>query len=162
MKISVSLWSADLLERFAESGSDMITVHRRLCSDVRATLSKIREFGKKAGLVAELGDPIDAENLHLDLTDRLLVMGTEVGIKGQDIDPRMGERIKAIVCERDRSQSGAEIFFDGGIRRHTVAMLATAGTDGVIPGSLVFADTDPSAAIRWIKSLGQKAAQALA
>src|SRR5258708_15712608 len=75
-------------------------------------------------------------------------MGTEIGIKGQDIDPRMGERIKAIVCERDRSQSGAEIFVDGGIRRHTVPMLATAGADGVIPGSLVFADKDPSAADR--------------
>lgn len=150
------------LERFAESGSDRITVHRRLCSDVRATLSKIREFGKNPGLVVELGDPIDAENLHLDLTDRLLVMGTEIGIKGQDIDPRMGERIQAIVCERDRSQSGAEIFVDGGIQRHTVPMLATAGADGVIPGSLVFADNDPSAAIRWIKSLGQKAEQALA
>jgi ribulose-phosphate 3-epimerase len=150
------------LERFAESGSDMITVHRRLCSDVRATLAKIREFGKKAGMVVELGDPIDAENLHLDLTDRLLVMGTEIGIKGQDIDPRIGERIKAIVCERDRRQAGAEIFVDGGIRRHTVPMLATAGADGVIPGSLVFADKDPCAAIGWIKSLGQKAEQALA
>jgi ribulose-phosphate 3-epimerase len=104
----------------------------------------------------------DAENLHLDLTDRILVMGTEIGIKGQDIDPRIGERIKAIVCERDRRQAGAEIFVDGGIRRHTVPMLATAGADGVIPGSLVFADKDPCAAIGWIKSLGQKAEQALA
>jgi ribulose-phosphate 3-epimerase len=150
------------LKRFAESGSDMITVHRRLCSDVRATLSKIREFGKKAGLVVELGDPIEAENLHLDLTDRLLVMGTEIGIKGRDVDSRIGERIKAIVYERDRSQAGAEIFVDGGIRRHTIPMLATAGADGVIPGSLVFADKDPCAAIRWIKSLGQKAEHASA
>jgi hypothetical protein len=37
-----------------------------------------------------------------------------------------------------------------------------SAADGVIPGSLVFADNDPSAAIRWIKSLGQKAEQALA
>jgi ribulose-phosphate 3-epimerase len=140
----------------------MITVHRTLCSDVRATLSKIRELGKKAGLVVEPGDQIDVESLHLDLTDRLLVMGTEIGIKGKDIDPRIGERIKAIVCERDRSRAGAEIFVDGGIRRHTVPMLATAGADGVIPGSLVFADKDPCAAIRWIKSLGQKTEQALA
>src|SRR5260221_1767059 len=151
-----------LFFRKQKSAYDMFTVQGRLGSGFRATLSKIREFGKKAGLVVELGDPIDAETLHLDLTDRLLVMGTEIGIKGQDIDPRMGERIKAIVCERDRSQSGAEIFVDGGIRRHTVPMLATAGADGVIPGSLVFADKDPSAAIRWIKSLGQKAEQALA
>ena len=75
----------------------MITVHRTLCSDVRATLSKIRELGKKAGLVVEPGDQTDVESLHLDLTDRLLVMGTEIRIKGKDIDPRIGERIKAIV-----------------------------------------------------------------
>jgi ribulose-phosphate 3-epimerase len=148
------------IERFAESGSDIITVHRPLCSDVRATLSKIRELGKKTGLVVELGDQSDAENLHLDLVDRLLVMGTEIGIKGQDIDPRIGERIRAIVHERDRT--GVEIFVDGGIRRHTVPMLAAAGADGVIPGSLVFGDKDPRAAIRWIKSLGRKAEEALA
>jgi pentose-5-phosphate-3-epimerase len=108
MKISVSLWSADLLE-----------------------------LGATVNLVAP----------HVD---------------GLHIDPRIGERIKAIVSERDRRHAGAEIFVDGGIRRHTVPMLATAGADGVIPGSLVFANKDPCAAIGWIKSLGQKAEQALA
>jgi ribulose-phosphate 3-epimerase len=150
------------VERLVESGSDIITVHRTLCSDVRATLSKIRKFGKKAGLVIELRDQIDADNLHLDLTDRFLVMGTEIGIKGQDIDPRVGERIKAIVHERDRRQSGAEIFVDGGIRRHTVGMLATAGADGVVPGSLVFGENDPCATISWIKDLGRKTEHVLA
>jgi ribulose-phosphate 3-epimerase len=147
------------IERFAEAGSDIITVHRTLCSDVRATLSKIRKFGKKAGLVIELYDQIDADNLHLDLTDRFLVMGTEIGIKGQDIDPRINGRIKAIVAERDRSRSGAEIFVDGGIRRHTVPTLAKAGADGVVPGSLVFGEKDPCAAISWIKGLGRKVEQ---
>jgi ribulose-phosphate 3-epimerase len=148
------------VERFAKSGSDIITVHRTLCSNVRATLSKIRKFGKKAGLVIELRDEIDTDNLHLDLTDRFLVMGTEIGIKGQDIDPRIGERIEAIVSERDLSQSGAEIFVDGGIRRHTIPILASAGADGVVPGSLVFGEKDPCAAISWIKGLGRRAKQA--
>ena len=44
------------------------------------------------------------------------------------------------------------VFVDGGIRETTVGPLADAGTDGVIPGSMVFGDSDPCAAIRRLHS----------
>lgn len=38
------------IKEFAESGSDMITIHLEACEDVEATLRWIRECGCKAGL----------------------------------------------------------------------------------------------------------------
>lgn len=132
MKCFVSLWSADLLA-----------------------------LGKKAGLVVELNDPVDVANLHL-LVDRLLVMGTEIGVKGCDIDPGIGDRIGRIAKEVTLSGSSAEIFVDGGIRRQTIPISAKTAVDGVIPGSLVFGEKDPIAAVRWIKSHNPKKERAAA
>jgi ribulose-phosphate 3-epimerase len=142
----------DWLEILAAAGSDILTIHRSFCPDVRATLGRIRKLGKKAGLVIELREPVDAANLHLDLVDRLLVMGTEIGVKGCDIDPGIGERIGRIAGEVTSNGSSAELFVDGGIRRQAIPMLAKTAADGVVPGSLVFGDKDPVAVVRWIKS----------
>jgi ribulose-phosphate 3-epimerase len=150
------------LERLAAAGSDILTIHRSLCPDVRATLERIRKLGKKAGLVVELNDPVDLANLHLDLVDRLLVMGTEIGVKGCDIDPGISDRIGRIANEVTLSGSSAEIFVDGGIRRQTIPMLAKTAADGVIPGSLVFGEKDPIATVRWIKSHNPKHEKAAA
>jgi ribulose-phosphate 3-epimerase len=52
---------------------------------------------------------------------------------------------------RALARGRAEVVVDGGIRRHTVPVLADAGADGVVPGSLVFAAPDPRAAVAWIQ-----------
>ncbi|HEU4679842.1 MAG TPA: hypothetical protein VFS35_10005, partial [Terrimicrobiaceae bacterium] len=59
-----------------------------------------------------------------------------------------------------------EIFIDGGIRSTTAPLLADAGAEGIVPGSLVFGAPDPVAIVRWIHSLpargGKLAAQSQA
>jgi pentose-5-phosphate-3-epimerase len=67
-----------------------------------------------------------------------------------------------IANEVTLSGSSAEIFVDGGIRRQTIPMLAKTAADGVIPGSLVFGEKDPIAAVRWIKSHNPKKGRAAA
>jgi ribulose-phosphate 3-epimerase len=47
------------------------------------------------------------------------------------------------------------IVVDGGIRAHTVKVLAAAGADGVVPGSLVFGHPDPPVAISELHALGR-------
>ena len=42
---------------------------------------------------------------------------------------------------------------DGGVRRHTVPLLAAAGADGIIPGSLVYGADDPRAVLTEIAAL---------
>jgi ribulose-phosphate 3-epimerase len=142
------------IDRYAAAGSNLLTVHRHFCRDVSETLRHIRSRGVRAGLVIEIGDPLSIEELHLDLADRLLVMGTEIGVKGRGLHPETVPRVRAILELCGQAGRGPEIVIDGGIRRETVPLLAQAGADGVVPGSLVFGDSDPCAALDWIRAQG--------
>jgi ribulose-phosphate 3-epimerase len=83
----------------------------------------------------------------------VLLMGTEIGIKGVGLDPRIDGRIRTLVEFRAKLGVDFEIFVDGGIRSETVPLLAGAGADGVVPGSLVLKAPDPVEALAWIHSL---------
>ena len=144
------------IDRYAEAGSNLLTVHRQFCPDVSATLIHIQSQGAQAGLVVELGDSLSIKELRLEIVDRLLVMGTEIGVKGRGLHPETTRRIGAILDLCGRVGRRPEIVVDGGIRRETVPLLAQAGGDGVVPGSLVFGEPDPCAALNWIHAQGIK------
>jgi ribulose-phosphate 3-epimerase len=45
------------------------------------------------------------------------------------------------------------VIIDGGIRKESVPLLAEAGADGVIPGSLVLGSPDPVSVLAWIHQI---------
>lgn len=139
--------------RFVEVGADMVTVHRRSTPDLLRTLAAIRDAGAVPSLAVEVPEPVpDASAPEWLGIDRVLLMGTEIGIKGVDVDPGVYDRIRQAVAARDTLLHRPTVFVDGGIRHHTVPHMAAAGADGV-PGSLVFAVDDPAAGIAWLHGL---------
>ncbi|HEY0719297.1 MAG TPA: ribulose-phosphate 3-epimerase [Streptosporangiaceae bacterium] len=138
--------------RFAEAGADMITVQSGPCPDVGATLARIRDHGCRASLGLELHEPVSHAGPYLQDIDRVLLMGTVIGVKGRDQDPATASRIRELVSARPGG-AGPEVVVDGGIRRRTVPGLAAAGADGVVPGSLVFGEPDPRQAVAEIHGL---------
>jgi ribulose-phosphate 3-epimerase len=147
------------LASFVSAGATMITVHAESCAMVADTLAAIEALGARPGIAVGSDAPLGPVFALLDRVDRVLLMGTRLGVKGADIVPQIYERIHAVVRERDRSVRRPEVFVDGGIRRHTVPLLAQAGADGVIPGSLVFGRPDPAAAVHWIAGLSRTPCQ---
>jgi ribulose-phosphate 3-epimerase len=138
--------------QFAEAGADMITVQSAPCPDVGATLARIREHGCRASLGLELHEPVSHATQYLRDVDRVLLMGTVIGVKGLGQDPGTAGRVGELVSAR-HGAAAPEVVLDGGIRRHTVPSLALAGADGVVPGSLVFGDPDPRRAVAEIHAL---------
>jgi ribulose-phosphate 3-epimerase len=126
------------IDRFAEAGAGMLTVFPASCADVAATLRRIEALGVRPGVSLPLETPVEAAAPLLELVDRVLVMGTAIGIKGVELDPAAPARIARLVQLRDAGGRRPEVWADGGIREHTVPLLARAGADGVTPGSLVF------------------------
>jgi ribulose-phosphate 3-epimerase len=141
------------VDRFAEAGADMITVQSGPCPDVARVLTQIRERGCTPGLGLELHEPTSAGTAYFGLAERLLLLGTPIGVKGRDLDPATPGRIAKLVAARRDSPHHPVIAVDGGIRRHTVPVLAAAGADGVVPGSLVFGDGDPRTALTELRAL---------
>ena len=140
------------VDRFAEAGADMITVQSGPCPDVGATLARIRGHGCQVSLGLEVDEPVSQAVPFLPGIDRLLLMGTVIGVKGHDQDPGTAGRVSELVAARPGGPA-PEVVVDGGIRPHTVPGLAAAGADGVVPGSLVFGQPDPRQAVAEIHAL---------
>jgi ribulose-phosphate 3-epimerase len=138
------------IEPFAEAGAGMLTVHPQSSPDVEATLRRIEALGVRPAVALTLDLPVDAARPWLELADRVLVMGTPIGIKGVGLDPSAPGRIRRLAQLRDASARKPEIYADGGIRDSTVPELARAGADGVVPGSLVFGRPDRLEGVRFI------------
>ena len=154
----VHLMTADppaLIGPFVDAGADILTVHFETGPAVTAALAAIQTAGKSAGLAIGLDTAPEMLVPYLDQIDLVVMMGTRLGVKGQELDPRACERIQTMrqmlmqygVVDRIR------IFADGGIRSHTVPALRTAGADAIIPGSLVFGSPDLPATIAWLHGL---------
>ena len=144
------------LGRFVDAGADMVTVQSGASPDIRATLGQVRSRGARPSLGLEVHEPVSQAEALFDAVDRVLLMGTVIGIKGVGLNPSTPQRVSALVAARARrfgAGLGPIIVVDGGIRAHTVGPLAEAGADGVVPGSLVFASPDPVARICELHAL---------
>lgn len=125
---------------FADAGAGMLTVYPQSCADVAATLAEIAARGVRPAVSLSLDREVEAVAPLLGAVERVLVMATDVGVKGVDAAPETCERVRRVVSLR--SGATPEVFVDGGIREAALAEFAAAGADGVIPGSLVFGRAD--------------------
>jgi ribulose-phosphate 3-epimerase len=125
-----------LLPSFLDCGIDLLSVQweagEALCVQ---SLELAQKSGMKVGLALGLdSDPASLLPFRQDLHHAVL-MGTRIGIKGADLDPKAPERL-----QRTRSLLGPQIqlIADGGIRKDSLPLLESAGADHVVAGSLFF------------------------
>jgi ribulose-phosphate 3-epimerase len=140
------------IEPFVAAGADTVIFTLDAAADPAQVLRAIRACGKLAGVSLLITEPIDLlEPLWGDL-DIVTVVGTAMGIKGAGLDPAVPEKIRQARGIIDQRRLKVEIQADGGIRRETVPLLAAAGADSIVPGSLMFKD-DPAALMAWLATL---------
>jgi len=117
---------------------DTFLFHPGTCSDWPQIKRTVRGLGRSVGLALLLGEDWRAYRDDLAEVDVVLVMGTEVGIKGVDINPGAFAVISELREEIDAHGYACLIQADGGIRRDTLPRLIAAGVDAITPGSLFF------------------------
>jgi ribulose-phosphate 3-epimerase len=117
---------------------DTFLFHPGTCSDWPQIKRTVRGLGRSVGLALLLGEDWRAYRDDLAEVDVVLVMGTEVGIKGVDINSGAYAVISELREHIDAHGYACLIQADGGIRRHTLPLLIAAGVDAITPGSLFF------------------------
>ena len=140
------------IDPFVEAGADIILFCFDAVKNPGAVLKAIRARGKKAGVSLLITEPLDVVEPHWSELDVLCVVGTAMGIKGASMDsgvPGKIRRARELISQRGLK---TEIEADGGIRRETVPLLKAAGTDYIVPGSLMFKE-DPAAMRKWLASV---------
>jgi ribulose-phosphate 3-epimerase len=144
--------------RFAHAGANLITIHCELPeAEVRRAIGHIRSSGAATGMAVRLETPVDAVAGYVELLDAVVLLGTEIGVKGRDLSPDACSRIASLssLLERRSQRARVVIIADGGIRKDTVPRLREAGADAIVPGSLVFQAVDPASIFGWIHSVGR-------
>ena len=140
------------IEPFADAGADGII----FCLDSAKEPGKVIEAVKKhdmfVGVSLLITEGLECiEPFWADL-DVLTIVGTAMGIKGAtmaDSVPPKIRQAKKMIIERGLK---TEIELDGGIRRNVVPIMAEAGADWIVPGSLMFGE-EPSEMRRWLATL---------
>ena len=117
---------------------DTFLFHPATCADWSGTKQKVRGLGRSVGLALLLGEDWRVYRDDLAEVDVALVMGTDVGIKGVDINTDAYAVISELREYIDAHGYACLIQADGGIRRHTLPLLIAAGVDAITPGSLFF------------------------
>jgi ribulose-phosphate 3-epimerase len=73
------------LDAFAAAGADVISVHLEACSHLQRTLARIRQLGKRAGVVLNPHTPETALEYLMGDLDMVLVMSVNPGFGGQSL-----------------------------------------------------------------------------
>jgi ribulose-phosphate 3-epimerase len=86
----------EMIEPFAEAGSDYITVHQEVTDDLEAAFAKIESYGKKAGVVINPGTPVETVSPYVSRAAMILVMSVNPGFAGQGFIPESLPKLSAL------------------------------------------------------------------
>ena len=142
-----------LLEPFAKSGADLITIHVELGERVEPLLWKIRSLGKKVGLAVNPPTAIENAQPFLKQIDLLLVMTVNPGFGGQPFIHECLPKIQQADRWRRENNLPYRVEVDGGINFQTAAECARVGADTFVSGTGLFRHRDMKAAVARMRRL---------
>ena len=147
------------LADFVEAGADHLLVQAEPGSTIHLhrVLSRIRELGRKAGVVVGPATPPQAIEYVVHLCAVILVMTVNPGFGGQAFLPEVTPKIAAIRAMCAEKGLDPRIEVDGGQDPSTVAEVVRAGADAIVAGSAIFGAPDYVEAIAAIRRAGEVA-----
>lgn len=126
------------IDKFADAGADIITIHQEACKPLRETVEHIHERGKKAGIAIKPGTDIEVLDDYFDIADMFLVMTVEPGFGGQKYMDICTDKIRNLRKRLSERGFDTDIQVDGGITRENVDTPLTAGANVIVMGSSIF------------------------
>ena len=146
------------LEAFAKAGADWLSVHVESTPHLHRTVSRIKELGKKAGVVLNPATPLESLDYLLEEIDYVLIMSVNPGFGGQKFIPSALRKVRTLKEMLRARGLEIPIEIDGGVNLTTVAEVVRAGAEILVAGSAIFGTEDYRATI---KAFRQKITEAL-
>lgn len=143
----------NFIEDFVNAGADYISVHQEEVVHLNRTITKIKEFGVKAGVVINPATPVGTLSEVLGIVDFILVMSVNPGFGGQKFIESSLSKITQLSKIRIEQNLNFEIEIDGGVTSKNIKEISDAGCDIFVAGSSVFSSDNISAATTELKNL---------
>lgn len=144
------------IERFAEAGADVISVHVEACRHLQRTLAEIRALGKRAGVVLNPHTPEESVRYVLGDVDLILVMSVNPGFGGQSFLPQVLPKLRALRAMIDREGLAIDLEVDGGVNTATARQVVEAGARVLVAGSAVFDAKNRAEAVAALRAAAGK------
>ena len=145
---------ARYLERFIAAGPDTITFHYEIDDSAHgkhATLARIRDAGRGAGLAISPNTPAKVLANFADDLSLVIVMTVEPGFGGQHFMPGPAAKI-AEVRRMFRDRPRFAVHADGGVSSSTAEVVGGYGVTACIVGSALFQrGRDAAAEVQAVK-----------
>lgn len=126
------------IDKFADVGADIITIHQEACVPLNETIDRIHERGKRAGVAIKPHTDIRVLKPYFGKADMFLVMTVEPGFGGQEYLDTCTDKIKDLRELLSSEGYDTDIQVDGGITRDNVTTVIEAGANVIVMGSSVF------------------------
>ncbi len=136
------------VERTAELGVMMMTVHAEVCPDLHQIIEQIHKAGMKAGISLNPASPLSMIKDVLCEADMFLVMSVNPGFSGQSFIEGSVEKVAELKKMLVESGSKALIQVDGGVNGKNAPELISVGADVIVCGNYVFKAENPEEVIR--------------
>ena len=143
-----------LLADMAGVGADHLLVQSEPSSTIHLhrALTRIRELGKKAGVVLDSASPIAVVEEVLHLCNITLVMTANPGCGGQAFLPEVLPKIRALRQLCTARSLSPRIEVDGGQSAENARQIADAGANAIVADSAIFDAPDYALAIARLRS----------
>jgi ribulose-phosphate 3-epimerase len=126
------------VERYADAGASILTVHQEASPHLDYLLSRIRELGPRAGVSINPATPVNVLEEVIDGADLVLVMTVNPGFGGQKMLPGAVDKVRRAASLLAARGSAAELEVDGGVSPENARALADAGATVLVAGSSLF------------------------
>jgi ribulose-phosphate 3-epimerase len=141
------------IDRFADAGADIITVHKEACGEkLLETLKAIKSLGVKCGAVINPDTPVSAIKDVIEECDMLLLMSVFPGFGGQKFIPEVLEKVKEARALISATGKDIDLEIDGGINEENAPLVKEAGANVLVAGSTVFKYEDRKFIIDKLRS----------
>ncbi len=153
--MEVHLMATDPLawvEPFAEAGVNGVIFCYDSLVNVGEAIDVVHQQGLFAGISLDLEQDVELLDPYWNELELVTLIGTAVGIKGASMDDGIPDKIRRTREHIRQAGATTEIQSDGGIRRNSVPLMYAAGSDWIVPGSLMFGE-DSVEMRKWLASL---------
>lgn len=130
----------DMIEPFADAGSDFLTVHVEVMDDVRRAFDAITARGVRPGVSLKPDTPVERILPLIADVDLVLVMSVYPGYGGQKFIEDSYGRIRKIADTAAAANPGLILSVDGGVNFDNAPKLVSAGVNHLVAGTTVFRD----------------------
>ena len=140
------------IERFAEAGAAIITVHYEACIHLHRTIQSIRDAGCKACVALNPHTSVALLKDILADLDMVLIMSVNPGFGGQKFITNTFTKIQELKNMASLINPNLLIEVDGGVGLDNIQGLITVGADVFVAGNAIFAASSPTEMISSMKS----------